>query len=248
MVAANRLMPISLWNLYARCYDAIAGLAPYQDMLDQVVAALELAPGMRVLDAGCGTGALADKVARACPEVELLGVDLSPGMLARARARRAWPAAFAFTLADIEATLAGERRGFDRVVSVNLIWCLRDPLHTFASMAKALRPGGLMVHATPRLRFAAHRIAWCHIRRQRGWARISALARLPLLGLAALLNLVLVGVSMGRPAARHLRTRWDGRGLEGLLRRSGLDVIAQTSCYTGQAHMLVCSKREASAP
>ena len=60
-------MPKLLWNLYARCYDRITGLLPYQEMLDEVVAALELKPGMRVLDAGCGTGALAERLAPGIP-------------------------------------------------------------------------------------------------------------------------------------------------------------------------------------
>ena len=73
-----------LWNLYAACYDLVAGLAPYQDMLDEVVAALDLRPGMRVLDAGCGTGALEARLVQRHPDVEVVAVDASPAMLARA--------------------------------------------------------------------------------------------------------------------------------------------------------------------
>ncbi|WP_173668413.1 class I SAM-dependent methyltransferase, partial [Thermobifida fusca] len=46
---------------------------------------LNAAPGERVLDAGCGTG---DHVAQlAAAGVDVLGVDISPEMVARAAAR-----------------------------------------------------------------------------------------------------------------------------------------------------------------
>lgn len=235
-------MPKFLWNLYALCYDAIVGLAPYQDMLGDVVRELGLLPGMRVLDAGCGTGGLAEHVARVCPEVELVGIDLSSTMLKIARAKRAWPDGFSFAQADVDEFLAGDTRGFDRIASVNVIWTLPDPVATFGRMTKALRPDGGMVHTTPRLRFAAQRIAWNHIVRQRGWARLRAILSLPLLGLAGLLNLVLVAQSVFRRSARDVAKRWDAKGLEELLRTSGAIVSVSRPCYAGQAHLLVCAK------
>jgi len=68
-----------------------------EDQLEQVggppgelaMARLELLPGQRVVDLGCGSGrttlALA---ARAGPGGEVVGVDISAGMLARARVPR----------------------------------------------------------------------------------------------------------------------------------------------------------------
>jgi SAM-dependent methyltransferase len=237
-------MARSLWNLYALCYDAIAGLAPYQDMLDEVVEALELLPGMRVLDAGCGTGALADRIATRYPAVELVAVDLSPTMLGRARARRPWPGGFRFVEARIDDYLGADTGGFDRIASVNVIWTLSDPQRTFLRMAEALRPAGRMVHATPRLRFGAVRIAWNHVARQKGWAKLWAVLRLPLLGLAGLLNLVLVARAMLSPSARHRGERWDAKGLERLLHGAGATVSLSRPCYAGQGHLLVCAKTE----
>jgi SAM-dependent methyltransferase len=231
-----------LWNLYALCYDAIVGLAPYQDMLGEVVEALDLAPGMRLLDAGCGTGALAERVAAKYPGVELLGVDLSTTMLKRARARRPWPTCFSFVEGDIDEVLANDSRVFDRIASVNVIWTLPDPQRTFALMTRALAAGGRMVHTTPRLRFSALKIAWDHIVRQDGRARLRALLGLPLLGLAGLLNLVLVAQSMLSRSARHIRKRWDAKGLGEMLQASGAAVVTARPCYAGQGHLLVCTK------
>jgi 2-polyprenyl-3-methyl-5-hydroxy-6-metoxy-1,4-benzoquinol methylase len=235
-------MPRLLWNVYARCYDRIAGLAPYQDMLEEVVRELDLSPGMRVLDAGCGTGALAEHAARVCPDVEWVGVDLAPTMLRIAKAKRAWPGGFSFCQANIDDYLSTDSRGFDRIASVNVIWTLADPQATFARMTKALKPDGGMVHTTPRLRFSARRIVWSHIARQRGWARLRAVLSLPLLAAAGLLNLVLVLQSVLARRARHVGKRWDAKGLEELLCAAGARVSASRPCYAGQGHLLICKK------
>jgi SAM-dependent methyltransferase len=239
-------MPKFLWNLYALCYDAITGLAPYQDMLGEVVQSLELVPGMRVFDAGCGTGALAKRAALVCPGAEWVGVDLSSTMLKRARAKGPWPAGFSFAEANIDEFLdeflASDPRGFDRIVSVNVIWTLPDPQRTFGGMTQALRPTGRMVHTTPRLRFGAQRIAWNHIVRQKGWARLRAVLSLPLLGLAGLLNLVLVVHSVLSRSARHKGKQWDAQGLAELLQGAGSTVLVSRPCYAGQGHLLVCQK------
>ena len=50
---------------------------------DRVVEALALEPGARVLDVACGTGGIALRAARAGADV--VGIDISPDQLAKAR-------------------------------------------------------------------------------------------------------------------------------------------------------------------
>jgi SAM-dependent methyltransferase len=240
-------MPRLLWNLYARCYDRITGLLPYQEMLDEVVSSLELRPGMRVFDAGCGTGALAERLAARHPDIELLAADLSPSMLKRAHARRTWPASFKFALGNIDDVLASDERGFDRIVSVNVIWTLPDPENTFARMTARLRDGGRMVHATPSWRFRAHAIVWRHLCGHRGWARLRALGGLPVLALAGLLNLLLLVQSMVFARAPRASKRWHADGLAELLRAAGAPPNTIRPCYAGQNLLLVCEKEVADA-
>jgi SAM-dependent methyltransferase len=236
-----------LWNLYAVCFDTITRLAPYQDMLDEVVAALDLEPGMRVLDAGCGTGALVERLATRHPDLELVAVDLSSSMLKRARARRAWPSTFSFVLDDIDRLLENDTRGFDRIVSVNVIWTLPDPLRTFAKMATSLRTGGRMVHTTPKWRFRAHAIVGDHLRRRKGWAFIRALFHLPMLLCAGLLNLLLVVHSLLFSRGPRANKRWHAEGLVELFRNVGMPASEVRPCYAGQGILIRCVK-EAVAP
>jgi SAM-dependent methyltransferase len=243
-------MPRLLWNLYARCYDRITELLPYRQMLDEVVSALELRPGMRVLDAGCGTGALAERLADGHPDIELVAVDLSPAMVKRARTRRVWPASFKFVEGNIDDVLASDERGFDRIASVNVIWTLPDPENTFARMTTRLREGGRMVHTTPSWRFRAHAIVWQHLCGHRGWARVRALGGLPMLALTGLLNLLLVMQSMVFARAPRAGKRWHADGLVDMLRAAGAPPGMIRPCYAGQNVLLVCEKEVAdlSAP
>jgi SAM-dependent methyltransferase len=234
-----------LWNLYATCFDVVAGLAPYQDMLDEVVAALDLRPGLRVLDAGCGTGALEARLAERHPEVEVVAVDASPAMLARAR-RRTWSVSPRFVDGDIDDFLAKEKGRFDRVVSVNVIWALADPSRTIEHMANCLAEGGRMVHTTPRWRFRFDVIVARHLRRARGVRAFArGLALLPVLAVAGLLNLALVLRVLTANRAWRDRSRWQADGLARLFSRPGLGPVAISPTYAGQGFLVMCDKTPA---
>jgi demethylmenaquinone methyltransferase/2-methoxy-6-polyprenyl-1,4-benzoquinol methylase len=80
-----------LYDRLAPVYDAVAavyGLVGAGRFHRRAVRALDLRPGDTAIDLGCGTGAnlpyLVDTVG---PTGRVVGVDLSPGMLARARER-----------------------------------------------------------------------------------------------------------------------------------------------------------------
>jgi ubiquinone/menaquinone biosynthesis C-methylase UbiE len=74
-----------------------------QRLLDLV----EARPGMRILDLACGPGNLSRRLAKlVAPGGEVIGVDLAPGMLERAR--MAAPANARFELMDIEDLTFGD--------------------------------------------------------------------------------------------------------------------------------------------
>jgi SAM-dependent methyltransferase len=234
-----------LWSAYARFYDRIAGLSPYREMLGEVMAAIDPKPGMRVLDAGCGTGELAERLAAACPEVKYLGVDLSAPMLARARSRRTWPGSFRFVEGDLNDLLAESTGIFDCVASVNVLWTLPDPAKTLSRMTAALQPGGRMVHTTPRFAFRAHAIVWRHLRSLGGWRLVRALLGLPILLVAGGLNLLLVLVTAARARGPKADRRWHADGLVALLRAAGVETRQARSCYAGQGHLVVAELPQA---
>ena len=138
-----------------------------------------------------------------------------------------------------------EAGGFDRVASVNVIWTLPNPRGSLARMTAGLRPGGHMVHTTPRLRFRADVIVWRHLRAQTGWALLRALLGLPILLVAGLLNLLLVARSALHGGAPRARRRWSEEGLLSLLREAGAEPSPVRPCYAGQGYLLVAGRAAA---
>lgn len=103
-----------------------------------------IAPGQRVLDVACGTGALTEAVAaRASPGGAVAGLDANPEMLAVARRKRSaieWHDGRAESLPFADAS-------FDAVVSQFGLMFFGDRVAALREMRRVLRPGGRMAVA-----------------------------------------------------------------------------------------------------
>lgn len=132
------------WVEEQSSYDQM--LAPFGD---RVLERLHLSPGRRVLEVGCGTGALSVAIAkRLGPRGQVVAVDFSPPLLARARerAREARVDTVEFLEADAQ-THAFPREHFDAVASRFGVMFFEDPVAAFANLAAATRPDGRLVFA-----------------------------------------------------------------------------------------------------
>jgi len=93
-----------------------------------------------VADAGCGTGLCADFLRPHA--VRLVGVDLSPGMLSRARARKKYDQ---LVEAELSAWLASQRHAYDLIVSADTLCYFGALEKVLAGAERALRPDGLLI-------------------------------------------------------------------------------------------------------
>jgi ubiquinone/menaquinone biosynthesis C-methylase UbiE len=103
--------------------------------------------GLRLLDAGCGTGASTAALLAAGPAAEIVAVDASDGMLAQARAKP-WPSSVSFVHSRIEDIAdAGISGPFDGILAAYLIRNVDDKDGQLRRFRELLRPGGtLAVH------------------------------------------------------------------------------------------------------
>ena len=104
-------------------------------------------PGDRVIDIGCGCGATTiDFATRVSPGGEVLGLDISEPMLARARERAPQSQPIRFERAD--ATVYDfEPNGADLVASRFGVMFFADPARSFANLRRGLKPGGRLAFA-----------------------------------------------------------------------------------------------------
>jgi SAM-dependent methyltransferase len=99
-----------------------------------------VAPGMRVLEVGCGAGRTA--CALAAMGCKVTGVDRSEAMLANARRRAAHQRAdVVFVRGDLRA-LPFENGAFDLVVAESVTAFVASPAEAYREYARVLRPGG----------------------------------------------------------------------------------------------------------
>jgi SAM-dependent methyltransferase len=108
--------------------------------LAQAIRGLELRDGMRLLDAGCGTGEMLQRLRdTAGPHAEVIGIDLST---AHVRAARETVDGSITVLQGDLLTAPLPKASFDLIWSANTINHLRDPGGGLRHLTALLRPSG----------------------------------------------------------------------------------------------------------
>ena len=143
------------WSRYALIYDLSVGeLLTYQALIEGVVLAARIEPGMMVVDAATGTGNLIAQVMSVQPDVTVHGFENEPSMLEMARNK------FDFELfgnihlhqVDLNGSgwvdAVGEGQA-DVVCSVNTLYILESPEVFVRDVRRVLRPGGRFVLSNP---------------------------------------------------------------------------------------------------
>lgn len=113
--------------------------APFEDLIRMV----QIRPDIDVVDLGCGTGELTERLANALPGSRVLGIDSSAEMLERAQSREC--SGLTFELRAIESM----HDSWDLVFSHAAIHWIEDHHILIPKLFSLVRPGGQMVIQIP---------------------------------------------------------------------------------------------------
>jgi sterol 24-C-methyltransferase len=115
-----------------------------QILLERIVAEdLRLRPGQKVLDLGCGCGAIAEHIADLTGAIPY-GINLDESQIDKAHENPNLPAAN-FTVGDFNEPLKFDDASFDAVYAIQPMTYVSDHAFTFAEVMRVLKPGGRFV-------------------------------------------------------------------------------------------------------
>ena len=101
-----------------------------------------LPPVNRVLDLGCANGALGSVIRRRYPNAELVGIDVSPRMVAAAKQKDIYNELY---VADLEQPLAvSSEPRFDLAVALGFLEFLVEPAKLLVQVWRAMCPQGVL--------------------------------------------------------------------------------------------------------
>ncbi len=118
----------------------------YREVTERALLEAGVGPGMRVLDAGCGSGDVSRLVAGIVgPEGSVLGIDRDEKAIvfAQARAVEAGFDTITYEVRDLDRTDASA--SFDALVGRFVLMHQPDAARTLAMLARAVRPGGIVL-------------------------------------------------------------------------------------------------------
>ena len=115
-----------------------------QILFERIVANdLQLRPGDKVLELGCGCGAIAEHIA------ELTGATPYGINLDRSQIEKAWKnpnlPRDQFTVGDLNMVLEFDDESFDAIYAIQPMTYISDHAHTFSEVLRVLKPGGRFV-------------------------------------------------------------------------------------------------------
>ncbi len=228
-----------LWDLYALCYDAVTESIPYQKLQSLVVDKLDLKPGQKILNVGCGTGNLEIAIEKKqTPNLEVTAVDISPKMLKRAEIKCRNPGKVNFVHADVTKGINFPENSFDGIAIVHTLYTLENSGKIISELARVLKPGGRLVMAEPKPDAKIGAVFAENFKRV-GFLKtiLTLISNLPAIVLVSLIN----QYGLKKKIEEDYQ-RFNEGGLLKKLRENGLKVVETLPAYAEQDLVVVTEK------
>ncbi len=130
-----------LFDRWASTYDWIFPSVFYQAIHKRLLEHVNLPNRANVLDLGCGTGRLLDRLADRFPDLRGTGLDFSPEMLRQARQRNHHHPRLIYVQGNAEALPFADSQ-FDAVFNTLSFLHYPKPEQVFSEVSRVLHPGG----------------------------------------------------------------------------------------------------------
>ena len=124
------------WRRTDRSFDGLS------DRLNAAILAAAPRTG-RAIDLGCGAGGTSIALATARPDLDVIGLDISPALITVARQRGAGIANLQFDVADTAAL--DPMTGADLLVSRHGVMFFADPIASFTAIRAGAGPGATLI-------------------------------------------------------------------------------------------------------
>jgi ubiquinone/menaquinone biosynthesis C-methylase UbiE len=117
----------------------------HSDITEQTIAFMDLKPGHRILDLGCGTGWASRRLAKLVPQGSVTGIDVADEMLRRAEQASAGIPNIRYALGSAE-NIPAPDNSLDKVLSVESFYYYSDQGRALDEIRRVLAPeGGIFI-------------------------------------------------------------------------------------------------------
>ena len=131
----------SLFDRWAGFYDLTLTSVFYQAVHRRLLDSIQLPKQPYVLDLGCGTGKLFNRLVQGQEDLTGLGIDLSPDMIAQAQRANQAPERIQYKVGNAVA-LPVEDGQFDALFNTITFLHYPEPERVLAEVQRVLKPGG----------------------------------------------------------------------------------------------------------
>jgi ubiquinone/menaquinone biosynthesis C-methylase UbiE len=239
---------MAFWEIYSYFYDLfVRNWFPYRRLLKDLNNILGIKGRENILDAGCGPGLVIEKVIKenTGKRISVIGLDLSRGMIKRARKRCKNFSNVKLQVADLNRILEFPDSSFDKVICSNTLYALENPHRVIFEFYRVLKQGGVVIIANPKPNAREKELIREHLTALKKLTPICKkiyhilifLLLIPINLVVSMINKVII--EKGKSKEYHFLGQED---LQKILQEIGFKSIDISSCYADQNWLVRAEK------